>query len=186
MADDTDTAGLGLDDIELTEREVVGDGAPEVAPDTSAEQSQAPATTVAESSEEKPDSSTKPRRRKKKKIRPRVDAELKPFCPVHVCSMKHNARNGNTAYYKCPVPGCESTAKLVAPRVPIPAGPSPCPKRICREGGKEHFLEVDPTHTHSGQILLCCPNCGHQERRPAPQLYLMKMGNEPKPTVDER
>jgi hypothetical protein len=72
-------------------------------------------------------------------------------------------------HYKCPVEGCEETAKRVRPTLRVPAAPQFCPQRHCRRGGQAVALEAVGRLSTVAQLHMQCPRCGFELKVPRPQ-----------------
>jgi hypothetical protein len=89
----------------------------------------------------------------------------RPYCPLHNVLMVAYSSKETTTHYKCPVAGCETTAKKARPTIHIPSQPIACPRQTCNSAP----LEVDPKGSNLVQLQMTCPKCGFQVGVPRPQ-----------------
>lgn len=91
------------------------------------------------------------------------DQDGVPYCVRHHCRMKHasSGRKGSkVAYYKCPVKGCDETAKRIKTgrEQSIPTEPRCCGR--CVDGkGDPVVMERDDRLSKPFYSILRCPAC---------------------------
>ena len=91
------------------------------------------------------------------------DADGVPYCCKHHCRMKQvsGGKRGNpTAYYGCPVKGCDERQQMVKTRLPqvVPPQPTSCPR--CSSQEQQVVCERDDRVSTSAMVILKCPGCG--------------------------
>lgn len=103
-------------------------------------------------------------------VRARQGDDGRPFCPTHNCLQVATGSKEQHTHYACPVPGCATKEKRARPQVKVPAEPSPCPQRTCRdEKGKPlAYLEVEPRLSGVSHLHMRCPKCGFHVNAPRP------------------
>lgn len=90
--------------------------------------------------------------------KPAKDADGVPYCVVHHCRMKQYSGKQRTGYYKCPVPGCEETGKMIKSHTKaVPPLPLACPR--CSKD-KPVYCERDKRLSSQAMTILRCPRCG--------------------------
>jgi len=89
------------------------------------------------------------------------DLDGVPYCVRHHCRMTQysgRTKSNPKAYYKCPVPDCKETAKLVSHgRRAVPSAPLICP--ACFNRGESRYMERDSAHSTVSSVVLRCPHC---------------------------
>jgi len=118
--------------------------------------------------------------------KPAKDADGVPYCVVHHCRMKQASggrKNSPTAYYSCPVPGCDEKAKRI--KTPnesvVPPHPQRCPR--C-PGKKPVFCERDANNSTAASTILQCPQCGWRSAAMArPELAAAHLAQRQRPPV---
>ena len=110
-----------------------------------------------------------------------------PYCRVHHCRMTQ--KSGGSAdkpqYYKCKVPKCPETAKLISTpdeRV-VPQSPQACPR--CSKGSDTKWCERDDRSSTAASVVLKCPACGWKSTPMAvPQLAAAHLARRLRPPVE--
>ena len=95
------------------------------------------------------------------------DIDGVPYCVKHHCRMTQysgKTKSSARAYYRCPVPDCKATAKVVKlGQRAIPSAPMECPE--CRNHGQTVYLERMPDDRSAPSqtsIRLWCPVCEYK------------------------
>lgn len=91
------------------------------------------------------------------------DADGIPYCVLHHCRMKQvsgGKKGSGAAYYACPVPNCEQTAKRVKTNSPGIVPPNPVTCQRCSTDRKPVFCERNPRRSTAAHSVLSCPECG--------------------------
>lgn len=125
---------------------------------------------------------------------PAKDNDGIPYCRSHHCRMKQTGggrKGSRTAYYACPVKGCEEkqqTIRTVRPGV-VPPQPLACPH--CRRRKQAVYCERDPERSTAAMVILRCPQCGWKSSGFAvPQLAAAHFARgperEPEPGIGAR
>jgi len=88
-----------------------------------------------------------------------------PYCRTHHCRMKHSSsgkKGSPTAYYACPVPGCEEKEKRIKTTVEssIPNEPLTCSG--CSKDKNPVHMERNPRLSNGYYTILQCPECGRK------------------------
>lgn len=81
------------------------------------------------------------------------EVESRPVCPVHYVEMRSYCSKTSVTYSRCPVDGCNQTAKSIRPKNVIPKTPHVCAR--CNVP-----LVVSSQHSNKQQIALICESCG--------------------------
>jgi hypothetical protein len=81
--------------------------------------------------------------------------DTRPYCGLHFCLMASSGSKGAVTNYRCPVKGCNETAKRARPRDVVPRTPQLCPN--CAP--KPVACEVDRARSTPYTFKLVCPTC---------------------------
>ena len=82
-----------------------------------------------------------------------------PYCPDHHCRMKQSSgcrKGSRTAYYSCPVKGCECKEQVIKTKFEsvVPSKPLLCPR--CKS--KNECVRSSDRST-AAYVILECPSC---------------------------
>lgn len=94
---------------------------------------------------------------------PSKDVDGIPYCRDHHCRMKQASggkKGQRTAYYACPVKGCEAKQQVVKTQLPgvVPPTPLACPR--CKGRKQVEFCQRDQDRSTAAMVILQCPSCG--------------------------
>lgn len=90
------------------------------------------------------------------------DEDGVPYCRQHHCRMKRisgGKKGSPTAYYKCPVPGCECKAQMIKTRTEavVPPNPICCPR--CSSEKNPVYCERNLSLSSAAKVIVECPSC---------------------------
>ena len=89
------------------------------------------------------------------------DLDGVPYCVRHHCRMTQysgRTKSNPKAYYKCPVPDCTETAKVVRHgQRAVPSAPLICP--ACFNRGETRYMERESKLSTVSSVVLRCPHC---------------------------
>jgi len=91
------------------------------------------------------------------------DQDGVPYCVTHHCRMKvasGGRKESATAYYACPVPGCDAKAKMIKTKREqiVPPQPQRCP--TCSTAKAPVYCARDDKISTPAMSVLVCPECG--------------------------
>lgn len=91
------------------------------------------------------------------------DVDGIPYCKKHHCRMRATSGASDqrrTAYYACPVKGCDEQAKVIKSKDEriVPKSPQLCPR--CKSRGQDVVCERDANVSTAMYTVLRCPECG--------------------------
>ncbi len=122
------------------------------------------------------------------------DEDGVPYCVDHHCRMKQYSgrKKGSTAaHYRCPVPGCECTAKLIRTQREsvVPSSPVTCPH--CSSDKSPVYCKQNKDRSTAAGVVLTCPSCNWSSNMLAtPELaaqhYNMRRAMQPVQGIGDR
>ena len=90
------------------------------------------------------------------------DTDGVPYCREHHCRMTRTsggAKGSPTAYFKCPVEGCECKAQMIKTKREsvVPSDPICCPR--CSKPGKPVVCSRSKRFSTPASVVVQCPVC---------------------------